>query len=163
MLALPVCSQDRNDEDEPIILAHPPRATYLTVVASGDEARIDSFGQAVSIIGETEIREVQGGDIVRVLERMPGVTLARNGGPGSFTGLRVRGAEAEQLLVLVDGVAVADSASPGNGFDFGNLLPGGIGKLELLRSSNSTIWGSQAIGGVLAVESGGLHGATASL
>ena len=57
---------------------------------------------------------------------------------------------------------VADAASPGGGFDFGNLLAGSIDKLELLRGSNSVVWGSQAIGGVLAVTSRELDGADAS-
>jgi len=127
------------------------RDTYIMVVASGSSEMITSTGQPVSIIGAEEIEQVQGGDLARVLERLPGVTLSRNGGVGNFTGLRVRGAEAEQLLVLIDGVRVADTASPANGFDFGTLLPGGIGKIELLRGSNSTIWGSQAMGGVMAV------------
>ena len=72
-----------------------------------------------------EIADAQGPDLTRVLERLPGVTLSRNGGIGGFTGLRVRGADAEQVLVLVDGVRVVDVASPGDGFDFGNLLSRG--------------------------------------
>ena len=75
----------------------------------------------------------------------------------------MRGADAEQLLVLVDGVRLADTAAPGGGYDLGNLLSGGIGKIELLRGSNSVVWGSQAIGGVLAVTSRELDGAEASL
>jgi vitamin B12 transporter len=98
--------------------------------------------------------DVQGPDLSRLLERAPGVSLSRNGGPGNFTAVRVRGAEGEQLLVLIDGVRVADPASPGGGFDFGNLLMGNLAKVELQRSSNSTIWGSQALGGVLAVTTG---------
>lgn len=123
----------------------------ITVTASGVREPLAETGQPVTVIGADEIEQVQGGDLTRVLERLPGVTLSRNGGVGNFTGLRVRGADAEQLLVLVDGVRVADTASPANGFDFGTLLPGGIGKIELLRGSNSTIWGSQAMGGVMAV------------
>jgi vitamin B12 transporter len=55
----------------------------------------------------------------------------------------VRGAEGEQLLVLIDGVRMADPAAPGGGFDFGTLLAGNLAKIELQRSSNSTIWGSE--------------------
>ncbi|MDZ4306290.1 TonB-dependent receptor plug domain-containing protein [Allopontixanthobacter sp.] len=139
--------------DESIVLTHRIRDTYITVVASGMNDRITATGQPVSIIGKAEIDSVQGPDLTRILQRTPGVTISRNGGVGGFTGVRVRGAEAEQLLVVIDGVRVADRASPGGGFDFGNLLPGAISKLELLRGSNSVIWGSQAIGGVLAVTS----------
>jgi vitamin B12 transporter len=135
----------------------------IVVVASGVEQPAEQTGQPVSVIGTEEIARVQGADLTRIVERLPGVTLTRNGGLGSFTGLRVRGAEAEQLLVLVDGVRVADTAAPAGGFDFGTLLPAGIAKIELLRGSNSTIWGSQAMGGVLAVETDRAPGIAGSL
>lgn len=154
-LPMPALAQDAGEPDlETISTGETIRDTAITVVASGAREMLGATGQQVSVIGEDEIERVQGPDIVRVLERVPGVTLSRNGGPGSFTGVRVRGAEAEQLLVLVDGVRLADPASPGAGFDFGTLLPYGIGKIELLRGSNSTIWGSQALGGVLSVTTG---------
>jgi vitamin B12 transporter len=125
--------------------------TQITVLATGTRETLQTSGQPLTIIGREEIEQVQGGDIVRVLERAPGIAVSRNGGTGSFTGVRLRGADAEQLLVLIDGVRVADTAAPGGGYDFGTLLPAGIERIELLRSSNGTIWGSQAIGGVLAV------------
>lgn len=123
----------------------------ITVTATGNRSEVEDTGQAVTIITRDEIEDVQGADLTRVLERAPGVAISRNGGIGGFTSVRVRGAEAEQLLVIVDGVRVADPASPSGGFDFGNLQTGNIDKIDLLRGSNSTIWGSDAIGGVLAV------------
>ena len=138
------------------------RGRDITVVATGAEMQLSDTGQSISIIDAAEIAAIQGPDITRVLERLPGVTFTRNGGLGSFTGVRVRGADAEQLLVLVDGVRVGDVASPGGGYDLGNLLSGGIGKIELLRGSNSVVWGSQAIGGVLAVTSREMNGVEAS-
>lgn len=160
--AVPVAAQD-DEQSEPIAFTHRPRDTLITVVASGLDDRISITGQPITIIGRDEIEQIQGPDLTRVLQRAPGVTISRNGGVGSFTGLRVRGAEAEQVLVVIDGVRVADPASPGGGFDFGNLLPAGIGKIELLRGSNSVIWGSQAIGGVLAVTSNTVEGIRGSL
>lgn len=129
----------------------PAEEAGITVTATGTRSEVEDTGQAVTVIGRQEIERVQGPGLTRVLERAPGVAISRNGGLGAFTGVRVRGAEAEQLLVLVDGVRVADPASPAGGFDFGNLLTGNIDKLDLLRGSNSTIWGSDAVGGVLAV------------
>ena len=123
--------------------------TTITVTATGTRSEVEDTGQAVTVSGRDEIVAVQGHDVARVLERAPGVTLARNGPPGGFTGVRVRGAEAEQLLVILDGVRVADPAAPGGGFDFANLPAGNLEKIDLLRGSNSTIWGSDAVGGVL--------------
>lgn len=128
--------------------------TEITVTAYGIPTRIDDTGQSVTVIGQEEIQSVQGADIVRVLERAPGITITRNGGIGSATSVRIRGSQAEQVLVLIDGVRVADSSSPGGGYDFGNLLPGNLSLIEILRGSNSTVWGSQAIGGVILARTG---------
>jgi vitamin B12 transporter len=139
------------EEDISTFLYGSPDPNGITVTATGTPIEIEDTGQPVTVIGRGEIDAVQGADLSRVLAHAPGVSFSRNGAPGSFTGVRVRGAEAEQLLVLIDGVRVADPAAPGGGFDFANLLTGNIGKIDLLRSSNSTIWGSDAIGGVLAI------------
>lgn len=123
-----------------------------TITVTGTPIETEDTGQPVTIIESEEIEQIQGPDLARILRRAPGVTISRNGGVGSFTAVRVRGAEAEQLLVLIDGVRVNDPSSPAGGFDFGNLLPGTIDQIDLLRGSNSTVWGSDAIGGVLAVK-----------
>ncbi|MCB2077128.1 MAG: TonB-dependent receptor [Novosphingobium sp.] len=134
----------------------------ITVVATGSDIRVEESGQSISVVGLEEIASVQGADIARVLERLPGVSLVRNGTLGGTTSMFVRGANSQQLLVMVDGVRVADVAAPSGGYDFANLATGGIGKIELLRGSNSVIWGSDAIGGVLAVTSRQLEGVEAS-
>lgn len=140
----------------------PVADVLITVVGSGSRERVDRIGQSVSVIGARELEGVQGPDLTRVLERLPGVSFSRNGGLGGQTGLNVRGANADQLLVLVDGVRIADYASPGGGYDLGNLLGGNLSKLELLRGSNSVVWGSQAIGGVLSVTTEELDGLRAA-
>ncbi len=149
--AAPLAAQDIEGDDTVYTAAYRIIDENITVTATGNRSEVEDTGQAVTVIGREEIEDVQGADLTRVLERAPGVAISRNGGLGGFTGVRVRGAEAEQLLVLIDGVRVADPAAPTGGFDFGNLLTGNIDKLDLLRGSNSTIWGSDAIGGVLAV------------
>jgi vitamin B12 transporter len=130
-------------------------ASEITVLASGQPQPRHLTGTTVDIVTAAELERSQDPDVAALLERFPGVTLTRNGGPGGFTGISVRGAPSEQLLVIVDGVRVADPASPGGGFDFGNLLLGNLARIELQRSSNSTIWGSDAIGGVVLLETGG--------
>ena len=133
--------------------------TTITVVGQGFEEPVDQAGQSIAVVGVEEIQAIQGTDITRVLERLPGVVFSRNGGAGGFTGVRVRGAEAEQLLVLVDGVRMDDPSQPSGGTNFGNLLAGNLEKIELLRGSNSVVWGSQAIGGVVALTTRQLEGA----
>ena len=135
----------------------------ITVTATGLWERRVNSGQSISVISAEQLQAVQGPDLTRVLERLPGVSLARSGGLGSQTSLFVRGANSEQLLVLIDGVRVEDTAAPSGGFDLGTLLSGGITRIESLRGSNSLAWGSDAIGGVLAATTDTSTGARGSL
>lgn len=146
-LAQPAMAQDDSGEDEVVIADR--RAPVITVSANGLGTALGNTGLAVTVIETAEIDTVQGADLTRVLQRAPGVTFSRNGGVGGVTGVNVRGANSAQLLVLVDGVPVADPAAPGGGFDFGNLLAGMAGTIDLTRGSNSVVWGSDAIGGVV--------------
>lgn len=149
-------------EGEKIVLTPLLRDDLITVIATGSETPLSKTGQPVTVITADEIQSIQGPDITRVLERVPGLTITRNGGPGSFTGVRLRGSDAEQVLVLVDGVRLEDVSAPSGGFDFGTLTPGGVERIDVLRGSNSIVWGSAAIGGVIAVQSRDLNGIEAS-
>lgn len=158
--AFPAMAQDGVDGT---LLLETAGDDVITVTASGLSTDILNTGQSVTVIGRDEIASIQGADIARVLTRAPSVTLTRNGPLGSFTGVSVRGAASEQLLVLIDGVRVADQASPSGGFDFGTLLATNVASLDLLRGANSTIWGADALGGVLDVSTRGRGGVSASL
>lgn len=162
--AVPAAAQDcAADPNNCVVVADRLRDTAITVVASGREERVSETGQSISVIGAAELAAVQGPDLTRVLERLPGVTTARSGPLGSQTSVFVRGANSQQLLVTLDGVRMDDVAAPSGGFDLGTMLPGGIAKVELLRGSNSVAWGSNAIGGVLALTSERLDGARAGV
>ncbi len=166
-LATPAWAQDASSADEPEahadIYGQRIPDNLITVVATGRIELVTTSGQSISVVGSDELQQVQGPDLARVLERLPGVTLARSGPLGSQTSLFVRGANSEQLVVMIDGVRMADAAAPSGGFDFGTLLTSGIGKIELLRGSNSVPWGSDAIGGVLAVTSAEFSGVRAGV
>ncbi|RYE02722.1 MAG: TonB-dependent receptor [Sphingomonadales bacterium] len=162
--ALPAIAQDAAapSGDRDIVVADQIR-TDIVVVASGIEEMPENVGRAVTLIERDEIERRQTVSLADLLSTTPGVTASRNGGLGGFTGVRIRGAEAEQTLVLIDGVRVNDPSSPGGGFDFGNLLAGSIKRVEVLRGANSVVWGSQAIGGVVnVVTQDGSYGLTAS-
>ncbi len=130
----------------------------LTLIVIGTRTRVDQSGQAISILGVEDVRAAQGADLTRLLERVPGLLFSRNGGTGSFTGVRLRGSESEQVLVLMDGIRVEDVSSPSGGFDFATLSPGEIERIDILRGSNSVPWGSAAMGGVIAITSRALSG-----
>jgi len=119
------------------------------VVSAGAPQYANQIGQAFTVITRDEIERRQTVSISDLLATTPGVTVSRNGGVGTVTALRIRGAEGEQTLTIIDGVRVNDPSSPGGAFDFGNLLAGSIERIEVLRGPNSVPWGSQAIGGVV--------------
>ena len=161
LVATPAFAQDGNNGEVVVDL---PREypDQLTVIATGSPSRIDQTGQPITVLTAADLARVQGPDITRALEQVPGLTLSRNGGPGAFTGVRLRGSDSEQVLVLIDGVRAEDVSAPGAGFDFGTLTTGGIERIDVLRGSNSVVWGSAAIGGVIAVQTRELNGLEAN-
>lgn len=121
----------------------------ITVI--GNRLAADDTNASWSVIDEEALTRAQNGAAADLIARLPGVNVTQNGTLGGVTNLRIRGAEGEQTLVVIDGVRVGDPSSPGGGFDFANLMIGGIDRIELLRGANSLPWGSQAIGGVVSV------------
>ncbi|WP_394344003.1 TonB-dependent receptor plug domain-containing protein [Sphingomonas baiyangensis] len=121
----------------------------IVVTASRTDRDRDEIGQSVTVITAQEIEARQSQAVVDLLRTVPGVTFTRNGGVGSAAGLNIRGAETDQNVVLIDGVKINDPSGVGGGFNFGNLLVGNIRRIEVVRGSQSVLWGSQAIGGVV--------------
>lgn len=139
LIASPAYAQDIPDSDAP----------ELVVTATRVAQPASEIGQAVTVIDRAEIERRQTVVVSDLLATTPGVTVTRNGTLGALTGVRIRGAESDQTLVVIDGVRVNDPSSTGGGFDFGNLLSSSVERIEVLRGPNSVPWGSQAIGGVV--------------
>ena len=125
------------------------RDEAIVVTANRTAQPITRVGQSVSVLDSAEIARRQTDSVPELLRTLPGVTVTRNGGVGGTTGVFIRGAESDQTVTLIDGVKLNDPAAPGGGFNFGNLLVGNIDRIEVLRGSQSVLWGSQAIGGVV--------------
>ena len=124
-------------------------SNIIIVTASRSAQSISQTGQSVSVIDLDQIERAQSVTVADLLRNVPGVTFNRNGGVGTSTSVNIRGAGSDQTVALIDGVKLNDPSSPGSGFNFGNLLTGNIARIEVLRGSQSVIWGSQAIGGVV--------------
>lgn len=86
-----------------------------------------------------------------VLRLVPGVSIASTGPRGTQTQLRIRGAEANHTLLFVDGIRFNDPAA-GNEGRFELLTNDGLSRLEVVRGPQSALWGSEALGGVVAIE-----------
>ena len=125
----------------------------IVVTASGFEQPRSETGQAIDIVDRERLDQLQSATIGDALQSVPGVTVAARGGLGGQTSAFLRGGNSSQTLVLIDGVRINDLTSPNGAFDFGSLMTGNIGQVEILRGPNSIIWGSQAIGGVVNIQS----------
>ncbi len=121
----------------------------IIVTAGRGETPLSQVGQSVTVITADDIKTRQSTAVVDLLRTVPGVTFTRNGGLGTSTSVNIRGADSDQTVALIDGVKLNDPSSPGSGFNFGNLLTGNISRIEVVRGSQSVLWGSQAIGGVI--------------
>jgi vitamin B12 transporter len=121
----------------------------VVVTANRIEQPLSRVGDSVTVISAQEQRRSQKTSVSDLLATTPGVTVARNGGLGGTTTLRIRGAESDQTLVLIDGVKLNDPSQASGGFNFGNLIANEYAQIEILRGPQSTLWGSQAIGGVV--------------
>ena len=119
----------------------------VTASRSGDAVPTDLLGASVTVLDDNALQDRQARIVSDLLRDVPGVAVSRTGGVGGFTQLRLRGAEANQTLVLIDGVKASD---PFYGeFDFGTLLADDGAKIEVLRGQQSALYGSDAIGGVV--------------
>lgn len=127
-------------------------AVDQVVVTAGRAAdKLSETPVSMTVITADTLRQRQAVVVSDLLSRTPGVTVTRNGGVGGSTQVRIRGAESDQTAVLIDGVKLNDPSSTGGGYNFATLLAGDVDRIEVLRGPQSTLWGSQAIGGVVSM------------
>ncbi|WP_298308752.1 TonB-dependent siderophore receptor [uncultured Erythrobacter sp.] len=121
----------------------------IVVTANRTARTLSQVGESVTVITEDEIVERQSSEVIDLLRTVPGVTFNRNGGIGTAAGVSIRGAQSVQTVVLIDGIKLNDPSTIGAGFDFGPLLTGNISRVEVVRGSQSVLYGNEAIGGVV--------------
>ena len=122
------------------------------VVTAGRAAdKLSEVPVSMTVIDAEALRKRQVVVISDLLSRTPGISVTRNGGVGGSTQVRIRGAESDQTAVLIDGVKLNDPSTTGGGYNFATLLAGDVSQIEVLRGPQSTLWGSQAIGGVVSM------------
>jgi vitamin B12 transporter len=126
-------------------------ATPLEVVVTANRlpTSIQRTGSAVTVVTRAELERSNPGSLVDALRSVPGLDITETGGPGASTAIRLRGANAGQTLVLVDGVRVNDPGGAAGEFDPAIIAPGLIDRIEVLRGPQSALYGSDAIGGVI--------------
>lgn len=129
-----------------------PADVPIVISASREPVGIAGTPAALTVIGEETIELLDLPQAVDLLRLSPGVSISRSGGAGGQTQVRLRGAEANHTLVFVDGIEGNDPGSS-NEFRWEYLPAAGLEQVEILRGPASSLWGSEALGGVVAVTS----------
>lgn len=119
----------------------------VVVTATRVETPQEQVTTSVTVITEKEIQEKKAETVLEVLRNVPGLDVVQSGSRGTVTSVFIRGSESDQVLVLIDGVEV--NLTTTGGFNFANLTAENIERVEILRGSGGTLYGSQAIGGVV--------------
>ena len=121
----------------------------IIVKSTRSNSNVYQLGSSVEIISAEEIKKNSFNFVSEALQTSSGVYVSQTGSFGGTATVRIRGASSDQTLVLIDGVPISDPSSPGGGYDFSSLLTSNIDRIEILKGSQSTLWGSDAIGGVI--------------
>ncbi|MEE2879317.1 MAG: TonB-dependent receptor [Pseudomonadota bacterium] len=137
----------------------------IAQVAGEDETRLGAIviegsrldqtqtevGSSVSVISADDLEKLDVDFALDAVATAPGVTINQNGAFGGNASVRIRGAASGQTLVLVDGVPVGDPSTTDGSFNFAFLDAANVERIEVLKGPQSTLWGSDAIGGVVSI------------
>jgi vitamin B12 transporter len=123
----------------------------VVVTAAGTPQRADEISKAVSVIDNQQIEARHELTLAEALRGIPGLRVQQQGSLGELTSLRLRGQRNYDTGILLDGLRLRDASDPqGSAFVLiADLVPLGLDRVEVLRGSGSSIYGTNAIGGVI--------------
>lgn len=132
-------------DSDPVVLK--ARLPSVVVTATRTPLPAREALAAVTVIGRDQIERAQATDIAEILRFEAGLELGRTGGLGQQSAIFIRGGESNHTLVLIDGVRVNPATSGGAALQ--NIAPEMIERIEIVRGPRATLYGSDAIGGVI--------------
>ncbi len=129
--------------------AHEQVGETVLVTATRTARTADETLAAVTVVTRADIERQQARSVADVFRGLPGISVANNGGRGKLTAVFMRGTEADHTLVLIDGVKVGSATSGGAAFQ--DMPVDLIERIEIVRGPRSSLYGSEAIGGVIQI------------
>jgi vitamin B12 transporter len=121
----------------------------IVVSANLEDTEEARTGASVTVVTGADLAKSGETRVLDVLSRLPGVTVRSQGPIGTRAGISIRGASQNYVSVRVDGIDVTDPSGPQVAYDFGALATADVSRIEVLRGSQSALYGSGAIGGVI--------------
>lgn len=122
----------------------------VVVTASRSPKKQSEIGKVVHVITAEQLEQSQGRTLPDVLNLVPGLTIGGAGNsPGDIKSVYLRGASAGNTLILIDGVPVNDASNISGEFDISAIALDQVERIEVLKGGNSTLYGSDAIAGVI--------------
>ena len=122
----------------------------VVVTATRKEQKQSQTGKVVTVIDQGVLQKNSGRSLTEILNQYAGIYIAgANSAPGSNQELYLRGAATGNSLILLDGIPLQDPSNITNAYDLNNIQPDQIEKIEILKGAQSTIWGSNAVAGVI--------------
>lgn len=122
----------------------------VVVTSSRSDQNINDVGRSISIINSEEIQNSVYTNVSELLSKKEGIHIVGSGQtPGSLQSLFLRGANSEHTMILIDGVRINNPSSTDNAINLAELSLANIERIEIVRGSHSTLYGSSAIGGVI--------------
>ncbi|MGA1839403.1 MAG: TonB-dependent receptor plug domain-containing protein [bacterium] len=121
----------------------------VVITATRTQTLLKEVASSLSIITEEQIENAQINTVFEALQGIPGLDTVRSGGPGGNSTIKIRGTETGHTLVLIDGIEMNDPSLIDRHYNFSDLSTNNIERIEVLRGPQSTLYGSDAIGGVI--------------
>jgi vitamin B12 transporter len=142
MLATPALAQTATTDDATVT-----DTVVVTAARAPGGISTATLGSSATVLTGQDLSDRQTVIVSDVLRDVPGISVNRTGAVGGMTQVRIRGAESNHTLVLIDGIEAAD---PYYGeYDFASLTADPGARVEVLRGEQSALYGSDAIGGVI--------------
>ena len=121
----------------------------IVVTATRTQTEVLKTPSPVNVVTQKQMQK-QGTIFVKdALKYVPGVSVTSNGAFGGTTSVRIMGLSSRYIKTLIDGIDVSDPSQPQPYYDFANLLPNGINRIEIVQGAQSGLYGANAVGGVI--------------
>lgn len=138
------------DADNEVPNSNGAKIEEVLVLANHLPSNASNVGSSASSINTADFARQANFDVSQLLRTIPNMSVNRAGPLGALTQIRIRGAEANHTLVLIDGIEVNDVGN-GSEFNFAHLAGADISRIEVLRGPQSARFGADTIGGVIGI------------